>query len=390
MNKNSFIKLTAAFSCALLLVGNVEARKYQPVDCDDGDSISTALEQRNYNEKLQIEISGTCIEDVLIKDDDVMLIKNPSADTPPKVIGTITIDSAHRVEIKEMDVSSDTGAGFVVKNGSSASFESVSSEFNATDGMQVIDNSVAEISNSELSNNTGDSLAVSNGASVMVASSALSGNTGNGANSENNATTSITDGSEIFANQAYGISADKGSVMQVFESDIDRDTSSGEGAYAGNHSYLEFSDTTIKGDVDLFNNSTVKDAVVEDSLLADSAINADLASSVIGSSADEINAFRRSLVVETPPDKLVEIKLNSQSVGDKAAADDECDSTSSVFEDGNLDPDEVGCLRDDLDHVFSNVIDLNIGQDALDAAVAILEGAVDWLIDKVEDLLDAI
>lgn len=335
MNFNTLMKTSMVFALAMVMATTVQARNFQPVDCDRGDSINDALAQRDFNEKLLIEISGTCNEDVLVKTDDAILTKDPDAFVPPK-IKKITVDGARRVLLKDIDVSNDNGTGIVAKNNASLTVDTVNSEYNTENGMLIEKGAVADITNSNFTDNADEGIVAENRGTVTVEGGEISENTNSSVSARNNSLIKFT-----------GVT------------------------------------TTVEGDINLFNNSSLEGAE-----FLEGNINADLASNVIGSSADEIIAERRSMVVDVPDGDTV-VKLKTQSVGDVAVGFDECDSSSSVFDTSNIDPD-LGCLKNDLDHFFNNIDVLHIGQDALESAVAFIEGVIDDILDTIEDLWDAI
>jgi len=328
INDNWLIRIFVIFTVSIVISSAVHARKYQPVDCDSGDEIQRALEQRNYNEKLSIQISGTCDEDVVIKNDDVILEALDPTAMPS--IKSITVEGARRVMLMNLEVSNNSGTGVIAKKGASLDVQ----------GGSIKDNSV-------------DGLAVETGATATL------------------------DGVEVSGNAENGISADKNASVKVMlgdlVSDFDSDPAPDVGplaAEAKNNSLLEFSGTNIEGDITAFNNSTIEGAEASaGSIFADlgstvigssaDEIIANLGSTVIGSSANEISASRRSVVVNVPTE--VKVVLKSQSVADVADADslDECDYSSSVFEGENIDT-TVGCVRQDLNHFYDKIAALPI------------------------------
>ena len=78
MTITAVVRVGTILAALMVLGTTVHARNYQPVDCDTGDTIQEALDQRNYNEKQLIEISGTCEEDVLITTDGSSFEINPA------------------------------------------------------------------------------------------------------------------------------------------------------------------------------------------------------------------------------------------------------------------------------------------------------------------------
>lgn len=341
MSIPQILNLTRIFMTTVLLVvftmvNTAEAKKFQPVDCDSGDTINGALDQRDYNEKLLIEISGTCDEEVLIKDDDVTLTKDPDALVKP-TIKKITVDGARRIKLTALNVDA-VEAGIHGKDGATLTVKDVIDVSESGVGILLDNNSVLEIPGTTVES----SITASAGSIIKSSGSSITGN----------------------------ITASAGSIIQASGSTITGNVNLLSGSLA------DLADSTVDGSLDLFNLSTVKGGEILDGIVAD------LGSTVIGSLAD-ITALRRSMVIDISDDINKTVELLSESAG--GLLSDACDSSSTVFGDflGDLDPTESICNSLDLKGLATGI-------DTLDSLVEDLFAAIDDILDTIDDLWEAI
>jgi hypothetical protein len=140
------------------------------VDCNRGDSINRALADKA--DKLIVEISGTCQEDVVVARDDVTLL---GLDSDPTVVAqannAIWIDRASRVTLENLTVTGSTnpdptGAGIFVFQSSGVVISNVQAEGNR-EGMRTYA-STLRIVDSEFCGNSRGGLYIANGSSVIA------------------------------------------------------------------------------------------------------------------------------------------------------------------------------------------------------------------------------
>jgi hypothetical protein len=122
------------------------------IRCAHGDSIQRQIDKRNPDKSLVLVIRGTCTEDVTVDRDDVTLAgEAPLASD--KVIGTISVPGSRRVLVRNLAVSSPTGAGIEASDNAAVTIEDSKLDQNGTDGVSVRNGAQATLRRTSLSNN---------------------------------------------------------------------------------------------------------------------------------------------------------------------------------------------------------------------------------------------
>ncbi len=162
-----------------LLCAWTAAAKTVSVECDKGKTIEKALADNAG--ALEIVVSGTCSENVLIDRDGVTITGAAGATltgipaVPP--VAAITVLSARGVAIRTLAVSGGGRHGIFVNRGSAVEISGVTSSNNTSHGLLVIDDSSARITDSTFNDNTGDGIGNWGGSFVtLVGTNTCNGN----------------------------------------------------------------------------------------------------------------------------------------------------------------------------------------------------------------------
>jgi len=149
--KRAAFLLASSLACAPgVSLGNNNITRV--IDCARGDSIQRQIDNRNPDKSLTLVIRGICTEDVTVDRDDVTLAgEAPLA--ADKVIGTISVPGAKRVLVRNLAVSSPTGAGIAAIDNAAVRIEDSKLDQNATEGVSVRNGAQATIRRTSLSNN---------------------------------------------------------------------------------------------------------------------------------------------------------------------------------------------------------------------------------------------
>lgn len=114
------------------------------VDCDAGESLQVALEQRA--ERLTVLFTGVCAEDVVIARDDVTLRGQPSAiisgDPAAPAAAGLTVFGGSRIVLEDFTVSDEDSRGIHVKDGAAVDLMRIVARENPSSGMTVVDSFV--------------------------------------------------------------------------------------------------------------------------------------------------------------------------------------------------------------------------------------------------------
>jgi hypothetical protein len=113
---------------------------------------------------IEIQVSGTCNENVLITSDDVTIAGRPGATlTAPGTDfygAVIAVDGARRFAVRDLTVSDGAGSGINVSRGASAALERVTCTNNARYGLFVDEESGVRVAASTFSDNGRDGIGV--------------------------------------------------------------------------------------------------------------------------------------------------------------------------------------------------------------------------------------
>lgn len=133
--KRAAFLLASSLACAPgVSLGNNTITRI--IDCAGGESIQRHIDNRNPDKSLTLVIRGICTQDVTVDRDDVTLAgEAPLA--ADKVLGTISIPGAQRVLVRNLTVSSPTGAGISGTDNAAFTVEDSNIERNGTEGIAV-------------------------------------------------------------------------------------------------------------------------------------------------------------------------------------------------------------------------------------------------------------
>jgi hypothetical protein len=161
------------------------------VDCDRGHTIGKALESATGSaDRLEIFVSGTCIETVTIRRDDVTI----SGEADAKIEGTVRVFSSSTVWFDNITIS---GPG---------------------DGLLVSGNADVRLSLVQVRDNEGHGLSLRRQATALVLDSTIFNNGGHGVFVEDSSLQANR--SQIVGNSSYGIFADLGSHIYLTNAEV--------------------------------------------------------------------------------------------------------------------------------------------------------------------------
>ena len=257
---------------AALIAASVSAAgpKTQFVDCDAGDTIANALKKKG--DPLTIEINGICVENVIVRRDNVHFVGTSSAtdgvqaadDTEP-FSAAVTLREARNITFEHLQFSGGSTAGLRTENSRrNISADNCLFQDNGTWGVIAV-GGVINVTNSSITNNASGGLAVGESGQIycgdcsildnpnLTTGSALSARTGGIISLEN----TIVDGSrsaavaqgsgQIFVTTS-DITADASAVLATDHASIVVDTSSLDGRIlATNKARVQLFDVTQVG-----------------------------------------------------------------------------------------------------------------------------------------------
>ncbi len=176
--------LAAIAACMTLGASNAFANPYV-VNCDEGDSLQDAFGKAAGSAKLiEIDLYGTCYEDLRISRDDVRIYGDGDA----TIVGTTRLFSAKgvwfldlnftgpgdgvriidgRVRLIRVHVSDNVGNGIVVMQNGAVSLGSSFVERNTGAGI-ILDKASSNLNNTVVTNNGSDGIVVTNNAGLSV------------------------------------------------------------------------------------------------------------------------------------------------------------------------------------------------------------------------------
>lgn len=183
--KTSLSRVLAAIAaCLTLFASNASANPYV-VNCDEGDSLQDAFGKAAGSAKLiEIELYGTCYEDLRISRDDVRIY----GDGDTTIVGTTRLFSAKgvwfldvnftgpgdgiriidgRVRLIRVQVSDNSGNGIVAMQNGAVTLSSSFVERN-TDAGIILDKASSNLNSTHVTNNGSDGIVVTNNAALNV------------------------------------------------------------------------------------------------------------------------------------------------------------------------------------------------------------------------------
>ncbi len=226
--------LAATAACLTLCAASAFANPYV-VNCDEGDSLQDAFGKAAGSAKLiEIELYGTCYEDLRISRDDVRIY----GDGETTIVGTTRTFSAKgvwfmdvnftgpgdgirvidgRIRLIRVHVSDNDGNGVVAMQNGAVSLNDSFVERNAGVGV-LLDKSSSNLGNTHVTNNGADGVMVRNNASVNVGGGGINHHeNGNGITVVNNSSITLN-GTHVGWANPTGISLSLGSTGIVTDS----------------------------------------------------------------------------------------------------------------------------------------------------------------------------
>lgn len=175
------------------------------VDCRAGESLQVAIDNVRQGQLTTIVVTEGCREEVVIKKNDIILDGDPLGSGDPITrgnIGGITLDSAQRIVIRNLDIFGE-GGGLRAVGGSAFLLKGATIVGRPSPGVSVLDGSIGIIEDSQIDSNGDQNAPVGGGILVDGGSSAV-----------------IT-GNEIVANAGDGILVANGSFARVEDNTIE-------------------------------------------------------------------------------------------------------------------------------------------------------------------------
>jgi parallel beta-helix repeat protein len=178
VRKESVMKIIEKMGSAVLVIGflglivpGLEAAEIK-VRCDRGHSVQSALD--SLTGPATLVVTGTCDENVVIKQDDVTLQGGTFVGPDPNQ-NTIWVQGARRVVITGVTVSG-AGYGVAVSQGGALTLVDSTIQDNAVAGVVVFLGSSATVNACIIQNNTGNGMRITENSTLVLTNSAIQGN----------------------------------------------------------------------------------------------------------------------------------------------------------------------------------------------------------------------
>lgn len=265
------------------------------VNCNTGGVIQTEIENATLSRPLEIVISGTCNQDVIIERDQVVL-RSSVPGTRRTINGFIEVNTADRIELKDLLIRRRAGpaaTGIKVLNGATVKMENVNVAAHRINQLQVSRNSAAIVEGSQFIGNAASQEAViaSDGGHIRMENSLIRAvkvndsdghglglyrnavarlsrntrleHTGTGCNASNDfecAATIVGDGSQLRLQDIGPANTVTGNAVAFDRGQIDaRATTFTGNLNANTMSYIELRDTTtVNGNVIVARRSLIR------------------------------------------------------------------------------------------------------------------------------------
>ena len=130
------------------VIGTAQATE---VNCNKGETIADALQNKEKNRGKTINIKGTCVESPTFIADDITLRGIPGF--APTVFGTITVDGAQRSRIEGITVTGSTDFGIGIINGATATIVDNMINGNTLSGISILFGSSAALTGNTITGN---------------------------------------------------------------------------------------------------------------------------------------------------------------------------------------------------------------------------------------------
>ena len=212
------------------------------VDCAGGDTIGKALDDAPVGGALTLDVSGTCVEDVVITRSN-MTIKSTSADAVIRAVSpapnacraALHIHGARNVTVSDISILPDPAdtenmRGVCVSDNAAAQLNSITVDGFASQGVYVHEGSALDMHSSIVRNNGSYGFLVNYGSNTEIRATSVTGNA-RGLFVES-ASAQVFEGSVVSGNTRHGVQGRLGSTIFVDSSTIENNGSPGSGTSA--------------------------------------------------------------------------------------------------------------------------------------------------------------
>lgn len=224
MNTKHLISLIALTGSLSLFSSTTDAQFGRVIDCDKGQSLHEAIKYGVG--QLDLIISGTCNEDIVIGRDDVLIETSENDENNAVINGTVTVDDSKRVVFGRITLTGP-GPGVIIGAQSSVRFYDTTIDNNVGPGVQAGQGSWVVIVGATISNNSGGGVSIGQGTKFSSVNANIINNAGNGVSAHNNSLLDIHSDSTISSNTGNGLSLSLHSSAYIQDSLISSNSHSG-------------------------------------------------------------------------------------------------------------------------------------------------------------------
>ena len=219
--KLTLTRRVVAIGVGLILAATSAHAGVRVVNCDEGDSLQKAIDAGAGSAKaIEIEVYGTCEEDIRIYRDGVSIVGDGAA----TIDGDARLYNADRTTFEYLNLTG-SGGGLTVVN-SRARLQSVNVFDNARHGIAVSQNGTLVCITCRIEHNTEDGVVLNNGMARLRSNSIIEHNGGNGIMVTNNGFLEL-DGGSVTDNGVHGVQATVNSALSIDGSNVSNNNAYG-------------------------------------------------------------------------------------------------------------------------------------------------------------------
>ena len=212
--KFTLTQRVVAIAAGLILAATSAHAGVRVVNCDEGDSLQNAIDAGAGSAKaIEIELYGTCEEDIRISRDGVLI----SGDGPATIDGDVRLYNSDGTTLEYLNLTG-SGAGLRVVH-SRARLRFVNIFGNAEEGVSVLQNGMLVCIGCRIEYNTAEGVILDNG-SARLRNTLVEHNGGDGINVSNNGYLNLDGGGVNYHENGIGIRATRSSSIYLNETHI--------------------------------------------------------------------------------------------------------------------------------------------------------------------------
>jgi len=212
--KLTLTRRVVAIAVGLILAATSANAGVRVINCNEGDSLQKAIDAGAGSAKvIEIELYGTCEEDIRIYRDGVRIIGDGAA----TIEGDARVYNADGIDFEYLNFTGSGGGLRIVNSRARLRFVNVFD--NAEYGIAVLQNGVLVCLTCRIENNREDGVVLDNGMARLHRNSIVENNDGNGIIVTNNGFLEL-DGGRVVDNGIHGVQATGSSALSIYGSNI--------------------------------------------------------------------------------------------------------------------------------------------------------------------------